>query len=150
MAIETETGQSRNRKVPRGELYSKLGNVLVDVYLQVIGPTALSVYCVLLRRAGQDPYAYPGRKDIAYLIGQSTDTVDRALKRLTGEDGVLIKSGLRPLIRKESRRTDNGDQTSNIYHILKDISIEAPEAIPRRRKQRSDFGSKRTDLKKST
>jgi hypothetical protein len=143
MTSVADTGESADGKTSPGKLYSQLRNAVIDVYASVIGPTALTVYCVLLRRAGQSSSAYPSRRDIGVLVGVSKDAVDSALKRLTGEDGTLAAYDLKPLIRKEYRFSDHGDNTSSRYHIEKTISMLKLEDAPRRRKQRSDFGTKR-------
>lgn len=132
-----------SQRVSQEEIWFKTRNAVIDYYLPVIGTTAFSVYGVLLRRAGMDASGYPGRRDIARKTGTSVDAVDRALKRLTGEDGRLAASGLKTLIRKEYQRHDHGGLKTNRYHILTGISTEGPADVPRRRKQRKDFGAKR-------
>lgn len=143
MESVAETPKSRKKCLPE-ERYSQLRNVVIDVYLSALGPTAFAVYCVLLRRAGRDSSAFPGRRDIGNLVGVSKGAVDDALKRLTGDDGKLAASGLTPLIRKEHRYTDLGDPTSNRYHIIPEIVVLKPDCnVPQRRKRRSDFGAKK-------
>lgn len=143
MTSVAEKGESADVKTPPEELYSQLRNTVIDVYLPVIGSTSLAVFCVLLRRAGQSSSAFPSRRHIGALVGVGKGAVDDALKRLTGEDGRLAASGLKPLIRKEYRFSDHGDNTSNRYHIQKTISNRKLDDVPRRRKQRSDVGTKR-------
>lgn len=71
-------------------------------------PIDKMVLVALADYAAKDGFSYPSHRELASMAQCSTDTVQRALKR-------LIK---RELIEKETRWRDNGGRSSNGYTVL--------------------------------
>lgn len=73
-----------------------------------ISDRAVRAYCVLARYANSDSRAHPGRRKMADRMDCSTDSLDRALKELVSIGALEIRPRFR----------ENGDRTSNDYHLL--------------------------------
>lgn len=78
-----------------------------------IPSTAKAVYMQLMARADEYRKCFPSVDTLAYYVGRSPRTVQRALK-------VLCEQGL---IKKESRYRLNNSQTSNLYTLVEHKEI---------------------------
>jgi len=72
-----------------------------------ISGNAVRLYAVLRRYGNQDRPSWPARNTLARLMATSPSTVDRARQE-------LVKIGALCFI---NRKTDEGDWTSNLYHV---------------------------------
>lgn len=73
-----------------------------------VSATAIRLYCVLQRYANSDGLCHPSRRTLAERCGCSTATIDRAVDELVAIRALLVAH----------RRTDRGDQTSNLYTVV--------------------------------
>lgn len=100
-----------------------------------ISDRAVRAYCVLARYANSDSRAHPGRRKMADRMDCSTDSLDRALKELVAIGALEIRARFR----------ENGDRTSNDYHLLdqphQSGGLSAPVRPPPSAPQRPAMGS---------
>lgn len=88
-----------------------------------IPSTAKAVYMQLMARADEYRKCFPSVNTIAYYVGRSPRTVQRALK-------LLCEQGL---IHKESRYRGNNSQTSNLYTLKEHNQIRSIESKPQKK-----------------
>jgi hypothetical protein len=91
---------------------------MVPAHLLIADPkrvsaTAVRLYGILDRYAGEDGIAFPSRTTLAKHLGRGRDTVDRALKQLIAAGAITV----------EQRRDDAGDWTSNRYEVVARIRL---------------------------
>jgi GntR family transcriptional regulator len=72
-----------------------------------ISPQAIRLYLVLRRHGNRDGTSFPGRKHLAKQLHVSASTIDRAKAELT-EVGAICE---------RRRESEDGDWTSNLYHV---------------------------------
>lgn len=114
----------------RGHDFCIIDDTVIDTYLPVIGPTAFSVYCVLVRHSNRHKESWPGVHTIAQEVGASDQCIRDSIKILCNPRKER-SSLLPPLVQKQARRQPNGGTTSNLY-ILLPLAKEhhASESVP--------------------
>jgi len=101
-------------------------NEVMFHYAPVIGPNPIAVYmCILSRVSFETRECTIRLKTIAEKTGTSVSTVQRSLRTLTGEDGVLDRHDLAPLLSVTSRTDADGLKVSSVYTVL-DVTKSDP------------------------
>ena len=89
--------------------FIQVDNIILDVFLPKIGPSAYVVYCILVRHS-RESHAYPGIKCMEKETGMSRNTILKGIETLEQHELIHV-------VRSEK----NGSRDHNEYWIL-DVS----------------------------